>query len=366
MANENFKNNDYDYPDYSDYSNYSNYSRGTWDPNVRVDGTSTHHYPADILALIIYTLVFLVGVPGNALVIWVTAFDLRRLVNAIWFFNLAVADLTSCLALPVLFATIVNKGVWPFKDSAFEDASCHILPSLILLNMYASILLLVTISADRFLLVFNPIWCQNFRRASRAWMACAVAWGLAFLMSIPSFLYRKIHRDPFSDRSVVCGVDYMEGGIVKERTVAILRLLLGFVLPLIVLTICYTFLLLRTWSRKATRSPKTLKVVVAVVTSFFVLWLPYQVSGLILGWLNPLSPYFNQVSKLDSLCISIAYVNCCVNPIIYVVAGWDFLFRLRKSLHTVLRNVLTEESLARDKSCTRSTLDTLSQKTSAV
>ncbi|KAM4825872.1 C5a anaphylatoxin chemotactic receptor 1 [Thomomys bottae] len=348
--------------DYSDY--YVTY--GAFDLNAPVDGHITPElYSASILALVILSLVFVVGVPGNALVIWVTAFDIRRVVNAIWFFNLAVADLISCLALPILIITIKNHGQWPFRDDSFGDTSCRILPSLILFNMYASILLLVTISADRFLLVFNPIWCQKFRRASMAWSACALAWGLAFLMTTPSFRYRRIHHDNFSDY-VICGVDYGQHGIHTERAVAIFRLLLGFVLPLLVLTVCYAFLLLRTWSRKATRSPKTLKVVVAVVSSFFILWLPYQVTGTMIAWLNVTSPIFSHVTRLDPLTISIAYINCCVNPVIYVVAGWSFLVRLRKSLRAVLRNVLAEDSVARDKSFTRSTLDTQSQKTQAV
>ncbi|XP_048185949.1 C5a anaphylatoxin chemotactic receptor 1 [Perognathus longimembris pacificus] len=345
----------YDYPD------------GTGIPTGPVDGTSAPPQlpPASILALIIFTLVFLVGVPGNALVIWVTAFDIRRVVNAIWFFNLAVADLISCLALPVLFAIVVKRGEWPFGSNDFGMASCRVLPSLILFNMYASILLLVTISADRLLLVFKPIWCQKFRRASMAWVACVVAWVVALLMTVPSFHYRSIHVDWYSHR-VVCGTDYGLDGDSVEKAVAVVRLLLGFVLPLVMLSGCYTFLLLRTWSRKATRSPKTLKVVVAVVSSFFILWLPYQVTGTMLAWLNNSSWLFSWVTMLDPLCVSIAYVNCCVNPIIYVIAGWDFLVRLRKSLHSVLRNVLTEESLIRDKSCTRSTLDSSSQKTQAM
>nr|XP_048287659.1 C5a anaphylatoxin chemotactic receptor 1 isoform X2 [Myodes glareolus] len=304
----------------------------TPDPDDPVDGPVKQHlHSADIIGLIIYSAVFLVGVPGNTLVVWVTAFEARRTINAIWFLNLAVADLLSCLALPVLFIAIVKHGDWPFSPQA-----CSILPSLILLNMYASILLLATISADRFLLVFNPIWCQ------------------------------KVHKDPYSTKTV-CGVNYGKGGFRTERAVALLRLLMGFVLPLLTLSVCYTFLLLRTWSRRATRSTKTLKVVVAVVTCFFVFWLPYQVTGVMLAWLYPYSSTFEKVQRVNALCVSLAYINCCVNPIIYVVAGQGFQGRLRRSLPSIIRKALSEDSIARDsKSFTRSTVDTSTQKSQAV
>ncbi|XP_008820312.1 C5a anaphylatoxin chemotactic receptor 1 [Nannospalax galili] len=345
-----------------DTYDYLNYLNMTLNPNEPVDGPAAHWlHPEDVAALIIFVVVFLVGVSGNSLVVWVTAFEARRTINAIWFLNLAIADLLSCLALPILFYSLVQHHEWPFSNQA-----CRILPSLILLNLYASILLLATISADRFLLVFNPIWCQKFRGARLAWLACGVAWVLALLLTIPSFMFRQVNHEFFPPRTT-CGVNYGPDGTHIERAVAILRLIVGFVWPLLTLSICYTFLLLRTWSRKATRSTKTLKVVVAVVISFFVFWLPYQVTGTMIALLYPSSPMFSRVQRLDSLCVSLAYINCCINPIIYVLAGHGFQGRLRRSLPSLIRNVLTEDSVGREnKSFTRSTVDTSVQKSQAV
>lgn len=330
---------------------------GTLDPPLKVN-PSHHRHPLDVIALVIYTAVFLVGVPGNALVVWVTAQEAKRVINAIWFLNLAVADLLSCLALPVLFVTSIRDGHW-----SLGEAACRILPSLILLNLYASVLLLATISADRFLLVFNPIWCQKFRGARLAWLLCGLAWALALVLTIPSFLYRSLSEEHFPPKTS-CGVNYGLDGKHKEKVVAMMRLVLGFLLPLLTLSICYTFLLLRTWSRKATRSAKTLKVVVTVVTCFFILWLPYQVTGTLMALHPSHSATFKAASKIDSLCISLAYVNCCINPIIYVVAGKT---RISKSLPSILRHVLTEETPSRDsKSVTRSTVDTTAERCQAV
>uniref|UniRef100_A0A8C9CPZ8 C5a anaphylatoxin chemotactic receptor 1 n=1 Tax=Phocoena sinus TaxID=42100 RepID=A0A8C9CPZ8_PHOSS len=330
----------------SDYYDYSNWT----DPNISMDDSSQSrrlHIP-DVIALVIFAVVFLVGVPGNALVVCVTGSEVKRTINAIWFFNLAVADLLSCLALPVLFASIVLHNHW-----SFGDAACGILPSLILLNMYASILLLATISADRFLLVFNPIWCQNYRGARMAWAACGVAWALALLLTIPSFMYRKVHVEYFPPK-ITCVLDYGKDGSGIERAVAIIRLVMGFLGPLVTLIVCYTFLLIRAWSRSATRSTKTLKVVVAVVISFFVFWLPYQVTG-------------TMMFSLDALCVSVAYINCCINPIIYVVAAQGFHTRFLKSLPSRIRGVLAEESVGRDsKSNTCSTVDTPALKSQEV
>lgn len=344
-------------------SEYFDYGTATLDPNMSVDQSpSTRRLSVpDAIALVLFSVVFLIGVPGNSLVVWVTRYEFQRTINAIWFLNLAVADLLSCLALPILFAATVQHGHWPFGGTA-----CRILPSLILLNMYASIFLLAAISADRFLLVFNPIWCQNYRGARLAWGTCGVAWMVALLLTIPSFLFRRVRTDYFPLRTT-CGVNYGSDGVLVERGVALLRLIVGFLWPLVTLTICYTFLLFRTWSRRATRSTKTLKVVVAVVTSFFIFWLPYQVTGLMLAVFPKSSEKFTSVSSLDSLCVAFAYINCCINPIIYVVAAQGFHSRFLKSLPARLRQVLTEESLSRDsKSFTLSTVDTPAPKSQPV
>ncbi|XP_012616998.1 C5a anaphylatoxin chemotactic receptor 1 isoform X2 [Microcebus murinus] len=341
--------------------NYPYEDNFSLDPNISVDNHSTTLHPWSILALVILAIDFLVGVPGNGLVVWVTAFEARRAVNAIWFLNLALADFLSCLVLPILFTSIIQDNHWSFGATA-----CRILPSVILLNMYASILLLATISADRLVLVFDPIWCQKFRGARLAWAACGLAWVLALLLTIPSFLYRSLTEDHYPPKTK-CGTDYGPELLHRERAVASVRLVAGFVLPLLTLTFCYSFLLLRTWSRRATRSTKTVKVVVAVVASFFIFWLPYQVTGMMLAFLEPSSSVWKQVKKADPFCVSLAYVNCCINPVIYVVAGGGFQSRLRKSLPSLLRHVLAEESVVRDsKSFTRSTADTPAEKSQAV
>ncbi|XP_038622776.1 C5a anaphylatoxin chemotactic receptor 1 [Tachyglossus aculeatus] len=319
-----------------------------WDdegaPSGRLSGT-------DVIGLIIYAVVFVVGVPGNAAVAWVTGAEARRTVNAVWFLHLSVADLLCCLSLPLVVVPLLRDGDWPLGDFA-----CRVLPSLILLNMYASVLLLTAISADRCALALRPIWCQNHRTSRRAWAVCGASWALALLLTVPSFVYRSVHEEPFPPRTD-CGQDY--GGQKEvEEAVAAVRFVFGFLVPLAVIVGCYGGLLARVWGRRATRSPKTLKVVVAVVVGFFLCWCPYQVNGLLLASSKPTSALHRRALAVDSLTVSLAYINCCLNPVIYVVAGRGFQHRFRRSLRSVLWRALAEDSVGRDsKSVTRSTVD---------
>ncbi|XP_049643494.1 C5a anaphylatoxin chemotactic receptor 1-like [Suncus etruscus] len=307
---------------------FNHYDNMTWDGQ---------HDPPSLQAqrsvvMVIYVVVFVVGVPGNLLVLWVTGSQVRQSINAIWFLNLAVADLLSCLALPIIIATIMH-GRW-----LLGKMGCHILPLLLYFNLYASVLLLTTISADRFLIVFKPIWCRNYRVARLAWLASGVAWMLALVLTIPSFVFVEGYEDPVS-KDVFCFVDFVTDS--AALTVTVMRFVLTFLGPLVTMSVCYTLLLLRTWRRPATRSTKTLKMVVAVVTSFFVLWLPFHFSDLLFVFFPSLSSNMELVVSLYIIGTALAYTNCCINPIIYVAAmglwGQHIRFWLGR-----LRQLLTE------------------------
>ncbi|XP_026545470.1 C3a anaphylatoxin chemotactic receptor [Notechis scutatus] len=145
-------------------------------------------------ALAIFSTTFLLGCPGNGLVIWVTALKMKRTVNTVWFLHLAIADLVCCLSLPFSIAQLALHYRWPFGW-----LFCKVLPSVIVFNMFASVLLLTTISIDRCLLVMKPVWCQNHRTVRLASVVCGVIWILAFLLCGPSLFYRETLEDEFGN-----------------------------------------------------------------------------------------------------------------------------------------------------------------------
>lgn len=156
--------------------------------------------PPMILSIVILSLTFLLGLPGNGLVLWIAGLKMRRTVNTIWFLNLTLADFLCCLSLPFSLAHLVLQGHWPYGWLL-----CKIIPSVILLNMFASVFLLTAISLDRCLLVRKPIWCQNHRNVKTAFIICACIWISAFVMCMPVFIYRSTF--PMNNHSV-CSYDF--------------------------------------------------------------------------------------------------------------------------------------------------------------
>ncbi|NXL89086.1 C3AR protein, partial [Alectura lathami] len=176
-----------------------------------------HYAPESIVSIIIFILVFIIGIPGNGLVIWVAGLKMKRTVNIVWFLNLAVADFMCCLSLPFLIVHLFLYEHWPYGWFL-----CKVIPSVIIFTMFASVFLLMVISIDRCLLVLKPVWCQNHRTVKFISLVCSGIWILAFIFCCPVFHYRDTIAD---GGKTACGynfgdddmLDYMDGsGPVTE------------------------------------------------------------------------------------------------------------------------------------------------------
>ncbi|XP_072822871.1 C5a anaphylatoxin chemotactic receptor 2 isoform X1 [Vicugna pacos] len=272
-----------------------------------VDGACVSIDPFQAAPLLLYAAVFLVGVPGNAMVAWVTRKEARQRVGATWFLHLAVADLLCCLSLPILAVPIAHQGRW-----LYGSVGCRTLPSAILLSMYASVLLLAALSADLCLLALRPSWGGAARRACRVQGACAAAWVLALLLTVPSAIYRRLRQEHFPPR-MECVVDY-GGSAVAENSVTASRFIFGFLGPLMVVASCHSALLCRA---AQCRWP----LGTAVVVGFFVCWAPYHMLGLVLTVAAPHSVLLAGALRAEPLITGLALAHSCLNPMLFLYFG---------------------------------------------
>ncbi|XP_078506525.1 C3a anaphylatoxin chemotactic receptor-like [Lissotriton helveticus] len=157
--------------------------------------------PGYMIILAMLSLTFLLGLPGNAIVIWVTGLKMKRTVNTIWFLNLAVADFLCLVCLPFAIGTVALHGHW-----LYGHILCKLLPSVIIFNMYASVFILVAINLDRCLLVIKPVWSRNHRTVGMASGLCFGIWFLAFFACIPVFIY--IEQFTTYEGKIVCDFNY--------------------------------------------------------------------------------------------------------------------------------------------------------------
>ncbi|XP_039104670.1 C5a anaphylatoxin chemotactic receptor 2 isoform X2 [Hyaena hyaena] len=297
-----------------------------------VDAPCGSTHPLSTAPFLLYAAVFLVGVPGNAVVAWVAGREARRRAGATWFLHLAVADLLCCLSLPLLAVPLALGGHWPFGA-----LGCRALSSAILLSMYAGVLLLAALSVDLCLGALRPGWGAAAGRARGVRVACGGAWAVAVLLTAPSAFYRRLHQEHFP-RRLQCVLDY-GGSAAVENTVTATRFIFGFLGPLVVVAACHGALLCR-----AARHRWLLGT--AVVVGFFVCWAPYHALGLVITVAAPHSRLLARALRAEPLVTGLALAHSCLNPMLFLYFGRT---QLRRSLPAACRWAL-KESQSKDAS----------------
>ncbi|KAJ8350276.1 hypothetical protein SKAU_G00254060, partial [Synaphobranchus kaupii] len=145
-----------------------------------------HREALHVLSVVIYTVAFVLGVLGNGLVIWVTAFKTKRTVNSVWLQNLAMADFVFVLFLPFSIDYVLQHFHW-----RFGQVMCKLNSFVSVTNMYASVLFLTVLSVDRYVSLVHLSWARKTRTVTRAWMVCAAVWSVAVVLSCPALIFRE-------------------------------------------------------------------------------------------------------------------------------------------------------------------------------
>ncbi|XP_026101646.1 C3a anaphylatoxin chemotactic receptor-like [Carassius auratus] len=283
-----------------------------------------------VISLVFFYLTFILGVPGNAFVVYVAGLKMKRTVNTVGFLSLAIADLLCCLS--TLFnVTKSTIGYWPYGH-----IMCKILPFIMLISRFASVFTLSLISLDRFTRVITPVWAQNHRSLFIARLSCATAWILASLLSLPFMMLRETYTE---NNKTQCRLYNKEHSELYGR-LSIIRFVFGFLFPLICITTCYGFIAHKL-GRSHFHSGRAFCIILAVIMGFFLCWLPYH----ILRFINIYGEKSSRPVALvvNQLAISLAYFNSCLNPILYVFMGQDFKSNVKLSLRRVFERVFSEE-----------------------
>ncbi|XP_062393715.1 chemerin-like receptor 1 [Sardina pilchardus] len=331
----------------------------------------------NIMSLVVYSLAFVLGVLGNGLVIWVTGFKMKKTVNTIWFLNLAVADFLFTAFLPLSVAYTAMDFHWPFGRFM-----CKVNSTLTTLNMFASVYILVVISVDRCISVVKPIWAQNHRSVQRASAVSLVVWFLALVLSSPYFVFRDVAPRENNSKVINCfnnfafSDDLVSPDIVALRSLRhcamiITRVILGFIVPFAIIVSCYAVIIhrLRMNRSMSGRTGRPFRIIAAVVTAFFLCWAPFHIMSII-EMVNHMrseadfSLTLHHVTMIGiPITTSLAFLNSCLNPLLYVFMGQDFKDKVRKSILKVLETAFTEE-VSRTNTYTNSMLTSRSKEKS--
>uniref|UniRef100_A0A669EBG3 Formyl peptide receptor 1 n=1 Tax=Oreochromis niloticus TaxID=8128 RepID=A0A669EBG3_ORENI len=306
----------------------------------------------NIMSLIIYSLAFVLGVLGNGVVIWVTGFKMKKTVNTVWYLNLAVADFLFTAFLPLSVTYTALDFHWHFGNFM-----CKLNTTISFLNMFASVYILVVISVDRCVSVVWPVCAQNHRNVRKASYVSLCVWVVALILSAPYFIFRDTEKDSdkiFCFDNYALSDDYETPSVTqlwqfRYQAMIITRFLLGFVVPFTVIVSCYAVIIhrLRRNRTLANQSSRPFKIIAAIIITFFLCWAPFHIMSLI-EMASHMPEYSSKILKGIipigmPIATSLAFLNSCLNPLLYVFMGQDFKHKVRKSILNVLESAFQEE-----------------------
>jgi len=276
---------------------------------------------SEVLFPVLYSTVLIVGLLGNALVLWILIRSRHRCsLTDVCLLNLAVSDLLFLVSLPVWAHSAVEEWV-------FGTLACHTVTGLFMMGLYSSVFFMVLVTLDRYVIVVYKHSICSRKRPGKTALVLFV-WMLSLFASLPDIVFAKVKKE--TNLKASCGPDFPEGAAWMSFTYLNI---LSLILPLIITSFCFCRILRSTSEGKHSM----VRLLLAVLVVYFFFWTPYNIVTF-LEFLQMekrlLSCEWHAGLTLAKQCVqAIALSHCCLNPIIYACAGQKF----RRAVLTVLK-----------------------------
>ncbi|XP_014646834.1 PREDICTED: C-C chemokine receptor type 2 isoform X1 [Ceratotherium simum simum] len=272
----------------------------------------------------LYSLVFISGFVGNMLVVLILI-NCKKLksMTDIYLLNLAISDLLFLLTFPLWTHYVINGWV-------LGDGMCKLFTGLYHVGYFGGIFFIILLTIDRYLAIVHAVFALKARTVTFGVMTSGVTWVVAVFASLPGIIFTKSQKEDFlgsdKDSGYSCG-PYFPPRWKDFHT--IMRSILGLVLPLLVMIICYSGILktlLRCRNEK--KKHKAVRLIFVIMIVYFLFWAPYSIV-LILSTFQEFFDLSNceSTGRLDramQVTETLGMTHCCINPIIYAFVGEKF------------------------------------------
>ncbi|XP_054036426.1 neuromedin-K receptor isoform X1 [Dryobates pubescens] len=265
-----------------------------------------------------YGSVVAVAVFGNLIVIWIILAHKRmRTVTNYFLVNLAFSD-----ASMAAFNTLINFIYALHSEWYFGEAYCRFHNFFPITAVFASIYSMTAIAVDRYMAIIDPLKPRLSAMATK--VVIGSIWILAFLLAFPQCLYSITKVMP---GRTLCYVAW-PGGPKQHFTYHVIVIVLVYCFPLLVMGITYSIVGITLWGGeipgdtsnkyheqlKAKR--KVVKMMIVVVLTFAICWLPYHIYFIVTGIYQQLNRW-KYIQQIYLASFWLAMSSTMYNPIIY-------------------------------------------------
>ncbi|XP_064183037.1 probable G-protein coupled receptor 34 [Anguilla rostrata] len=284
-----------------------------------------------------YSLIFVFGLGGNLLALWVFFF-IHGKKNSVRVFlvNIAIADLFLVICLPFRVVYHSHHNTWTLGRTF-----CKVVGNVFYMNMYISITLLGFIGIDRYIKVHRAAGSRFRQKSTWSTVACVMVWALSIATTVPMAAVSEGSEDP--DKCF----QYKKKQGAEWKAYLNYSLVALFWLVFLTLVISYgkiAFKLLGN-SRQNPDFPNALQYNRTAKKSFFVLFLftvcfvPYHTfrSIYIYSQIHETSCSWNSLmDRTNEIVLLFSTFNSCLDPVMFFLLSGS----VRRSTLQILNNFL--------------------------
>uniref|UniRef100_A0A8C7X103 Opioid receptor, delta 1a n=1 Tax=Oryzias sinensis TaxID=183150 RepID=A0A8C7X103_9TELE len=244
----------------------------------------------------------------------------------IYIFNLALADALATSTLPFQSAKYL-MNTWPFGELL-----CKVVIAIDYYNMFTSIFTLTMMSVDRYIAVCHPVKALGFRTPAKAKMINILIWILSSAIGVPIMIMAVTKvTDTSKIYKTSCMLSFPDPDWYWDTVIKICVFIFAFVVPVMVITVCYGLMILRlrsvrllSGSKEKDRNMRRItRMVLVVVAAFIVCWTPIHIFIIVrtMVEVDTRNPF---VVASWHLCIALGYTNSSLNPVLYAFLDENF------------------------------------------
>ncbi|XP_068105000.1 proteinase-activated receptor 2 [Hyperolius riggenbachi] len=318
---------------------------------------------------VIYIIVFIVGLPSNAIALWVFFFRTKKKHPAvIYMANLALADLLFIIWIPLKISYHLNGNNW-----IYGEGLCKVLVGFFYGNMYCSILFITCLSVQRYWVIVNPISVSR-KKTKIAFFVSGSIWVVIILCTVPLYLYNQAIY--ITNLNITTCHDVLPRNVVVfDMFNYFLSLAIGlFFFPAILMSVAYA-LIIKTLNASITdesigkKRRRAIMLIVTVLVMSLVCFLPSNIMLLVnYATIKNTGVGDGYAFYITTLCLSA--LNSCIDPFIYYFVSKDFRDNVKntflcRSVRTVERSKISFSSMKYSRKINSYTSSSNSTKTSS-
>lgn len=188
----------------------------------------------NFITLVVFGLIFTLGVLGNSLVITVLARSKpgkRRSTTNIFILNLSIADLAYLLFCIPFQSTVYVLPTWVL--GAFI---CKFIHYFFTVSMLVSIFTLSAMSVDRYVAIVHSRRSSALRVSRNALLGVGLIWALSFAMASPVAHHQHLFHRAASNQTF-CWEHWPNPR--HKKVYVVCTFVFGYLLPLLLISFCY-------------------------------------------------------------------------------------------------------------------------------